>query len=557
MAISRLGVLLSALLAAGSPCMAAKTQEPGRTTVWDQIMQAQAARGLYLGSMMLERKRYQDAVKEFAKAVLHDPADPTAHRMLGVAYYWTGQVEQAEAEFRESLRLDPSSAQTHLLIGIVHAWKGDTRDSYESFKQAAKLDPERADIQMNLGSVEETMGMLTEALAHFRRAVALDPEHPLYHFQLGMLYRRLGRDEEAADALKTSLKKFPGYQDALLELGATYERMGKGEDALDMFARAVRLKPRDSVARLRLARVLVASGSVAKAREVLKNVFHLTPSEPGGALALSVSYGRSQGARPSGAPSSGPAEDPNDPLGMVARNLARIPAGQEAVLAVDVAFLPKPKLVKAKQGEAPSSLKRALERAGKLPPASVLGARREYSFTAADPRTREEEIRKAVADLRSVMAKAPADSDVRLGMNLRFSDAPASAPAKGPPPKVSYQPRDVGNDMGLWVMGTGWMALVEEILPEAETGTDSASRLLDGIGLAVLGHGKRALEAFDAATAADPKDELAWLGRGVSLVILGDEKGAAEAYRRALALDPKNKTAAEGLKWLEREPSVR
>ena len=43
----------------------------------------------------------------------------------------------------------------------------------------------------------------------------------------------------------------------------------------------------------------------------------------------------------------------------------------------------------------------------------------------------------------------------------------AALPIDGPAPaEVTYEPRQVGNDMGLWVIGTGWMALVAEVLPE-------------------------------------------------------------------------------------------
>jgi tetratricopeptide (TPR) repeat protein len=546
-----------------------KTPEVGQRTVWDEIMETQAARGVYIGSLLLERRRYSEAVREFAKAVIANPKDPAAHRMLGVAYYWSGQVDQAEQEFKESLRLDPSAAQSYLLLGIVYAWKGDVQASYEAFQKSAQLDPNRADIQMNLGSVEETLGKIPEAMAHFRRAVALDPGHPLYHFQLGMLYRRLGRDEEAVESLQSAIKKFPGYQDAILELGAAYERMGRLEEALDMFKRAVKIKQRDAVARFRLARLYAAQGQDPKAREVLKEVFHLTPHESGG-LALSVAYGGrrespidKKGNTKSQSRNQEPGSEDKDPLSMIARNLSRMPLDQEAVLSVDMAFLPRPKLVRANAGETPSRLKQALERAGSLPGASVLGARREYTFKAADPQEREREIRQAISDLREVMAKAPMDAEVRMNMNLSFSERSSSAASTGKKdadkaPKVSYQPRDIGNDLGLWVMGTGWVGLVQEVLPQQEDlqrSTTSIGNLVQGVGFMALGNGQQALDAFQQVLDLDPKEDLAYLGQGVALVVLGDEAGAVKAYRQALALNPRNKIAGEGLKWLLSSPT--
>jgi tetratricopeptide (TPR) repeat protein len=163
-------------------------------------------------------------------------------------------------------------------------------------------------------------------------------------------------------------------------------------------------------------------------------------------------------------------------------------------------------------------------------------------------------------DLRSVMRDAPADADARLGMNLTFTHPTdigrAPADPKSPAPKVTYEPRQVGNDMGLWVIGTGWMELVAEVLPEpgeAPPHADSADWWTAlGLAYATVGEGQRSMEAFQNATRLDAASAPAWLGRGVAAVMSGDEAGAVAALRRALALDPKNKAASDGLNWLLR-----
>jgi tetratricopeptide (TPR) repeat protein len=517
---------------------------------------------------------YEDAVKEFARAVLANPDDPKAHRMLGVAYYWTGQIEQAELEIRESLRLKPDSAHSHLLMGIIQAFKGNMEGSYNAFKRAARYDPKRADIQMNLGSMEETLGMYPEALAHFRKAVELDKRHPLYHFQLGLLYRRLGRDEEAIASLKKATRLYSGFEDAWLELGAILERQGRLRKATNMFEKSVRLKNRDSVARFRLARLYLKDGKAKKAREVLREVFHLTPSDETGGLALSLSFGGTPEAggpggkgrpgernQPSGQGGETKPSDPKGPLDVLKRNLNRLPLDQEAQLNIDIAFIPKPKVMEKKKTEGPTSLKAALARAGKMPTGTTLGARREFLLNATSPQARARQIAAVVEDLKNVLDSAPKDAETRMGMNLSFTEPSGlgGAPDGKKKGKVAYQPRDVGNDMGLWVKGTGWMTLIEEVL--AERGRDIAYPdsadwwSVEGVGHAVLGRSRMAAQAFAKALEIDPDNELAHLGVGVARVIAGDEKGAAESYKRALKINPSNKTAAEGLKWLEREPT--
>ena len=183
--------------------------------------------------------------------------------------------------------------------------------------------------------------------------------------------------------------------------------------------------------------------------------------------------------------------------------------------------------------------------------------RRDYALKPGDAGAREAQVSRIMDDLRKTMREAPADTDARLGMNLTFTrPVPAGRGDADNPAKVSYQPRQVGNDMGLWVIGTGWMALVAEVLPENGENPDHPEDAdwwtSTGLAYAAVGEGQRADTAFRRATELDGASVAAWLGRGVSSVMIGDETGAVAALRKALEISPKNKAARDGLKWLLR-----
>ena len=536
--------------------------EPGQETVWDQIMAAQAQRGLRQGHRLLEEKKYGQALQEISRAVAADPKNATGHMLLGVAQYWNGMVDESIASYNTALALQPDSAQAHLLLGISYAWKGDAPVSEKHFRKAAELDPKRPDAQMNLGSIRETRNDVSEALDRYRTAVDLDKKNPLYRFQLGQLYRRLGRDSDAVEQFREAVKLESNYEDAVLELGCAEERLKEDKAAASTLRRAVALKPGDSVARMRLARLQLKAGDKAKARATLAGAFHLTPEADGSGLQLSVSY---SGGKRQAKPGEGktpdepePSDAEQDPLKVFERNLRRVPLDQGALMKVDALFIPRPRLSRGGPGEG-GSLKKALSRAHG--PEGDSGApraeRREYHLKPGDAASRSAEVARVMEDLRKTMAAAPAESEARLGMNLTFTK-PVDA-GRGDaenPPKVSYQPRQVGNDMGLWVIGTGWMALAAEVLPEPGEKPDHPDDAdwwtATGLAHAAVGEGQKADGAFRRAAELDSKSVPAWLGRAVSAVMSGDEEGAVACLRQALAVDPKNKAASDGLKWLLR-----
>jgi tetratricopeptide (TPR) repeat protein len=343
--------------------------------------------------------------------------------------------------------------------------------------------------------------------------------------------------------------------------------MKDDKGAIVTLRKAVDLKPGDSVARMRLARLLLSQGQSKKARAIMLDAFHLTPEEGGSGLQLSVSYAGGRKSAPAGPqkpqPQSAPSPEPNDPLSMFERNLRRVPLDQSAVMHVDAMFLPRPKLVK-NGGNEKSNLRKALANAtgaggtgsGESVPKAV---RRDYPLTATDAAGRERQIQKVMDDLRQVMSQSPPDVDTRLGMSLTYTrlvDVGRTNADPAHPPKVTYEPRQVGNDMGLWVIGTSWMALVSEILPEpgetASLPTDADGWTALGLAYATIGESQKAMEAFLEATRLDPDSVAAWMGQAVAEVMSGNEKGAIAALRRATDLDPKNKAAANGLQWLLR-----
>ncbi len=563
--LKALALSAAAILVISTPVCAAKT-EPGQETIWDQIMASQSRKGLIQGHEYLQQKQYGRALDEIRHSLAENPKDPVAHMMMGVAQYWNGMVDESIVSYRRAIELSPDDAEPHLLLGISYAWKDDQRAAEAEFRRSTELDPTRPDGFMNLGSIRESLGDYTGALEMSRKAVDLDKKNPLYRYQLGSVYRKLGRDADAVEQFSAAVKAQPDYEDALLELGCAQEREHDLKGAMATLKKAVSIKPGDSVARMRLARLHLALGEPAKARQVMADAFHLTPEEGGAGLQLSVSF--SGGKKTStagsdknapGAAAPGPEPESADPLSMFERNLRRVPLDQAAVMHMDAVFLPKPKLVKNTLGESPSSLRKALaQAAGGAPSSAPKSVRRDYPLGAGDGSSRDAQINKIMDDLRQVMKDAPPDADVRLGMNLTFTHLVDIGRSNADPerrPKVTYEPRQVGNDMGLWVIGTSWMALVAEVLPEpgelpAQTDVDSWTAL--GLAHATVGESQRAMEAFMIATRMDPRSVPAWLGRGVAAAMSGDEDGAVAALRKALGIDPKNKAAADGLKWLLR-----
>ncbi len=524
-------------------------------TVWDQIMEEQSMTDMRRGMGEMSAANYQAATNSFARAVIKNSKDPLPYLLLGASLYWAGKVDDAISEYNEALHLDPNNAMAYQLLGIASGWKGNVQEAQDYFLKANALDPNKADTHMNLGSTYAVQHNWDKALEHFRQAADLAPREPLYHYQLGTLYEALGRDVLAEESFKKAIHYFSNYEDAMLSLGALYEKLNRPQEALKYYKRAVKTKPGDFVARLRYGFLLMQQGQVETARQIIEQAFSITRFKADG-LALNAVYRASGNS----------AQAFEQQIQKFQESLARVPAGKAVNIEVSLEFTPAatPPTGSASR---PRTYEQAYERlrgdsaleGGKdLPEPQTF--KRIFALPASDDNTREQQIQNLVDGIRQSVAQAAGKYNVNLSMQGRTLDynAPSALTQnRNAPPKAVYDPRIVGNDMGLWVMGRTWLGFVDEATEDLAEYTkcpaDNTCDLLKGLAALARGNGANATEAFTRAANSHPQDPLAQLGLGTAAVLGANDEQALSFYKHALELDPKNKVAVKNIKVLADE----
>ncbi len=90
---------------------------------------------------LLRANRPELAIELLAPAAKQFPTSATVHRMLGVAYYRTGDYKSSEVALQQALSLDKSNALSYLLMGYTLAKLGQKAAAEAHFQQARTLDP--------------------------------------------------------------------------------------------------------------------------------------------------------------------------------------------------------------------------------------------------------------------------------------------------------------------------------------------------------------------------------------------------------------------------------
>lgn len=542
-------------------------------TYWDSLMHEQSKENLRQGLGDLAAARYKEAAQIFAKAVVKNPDEPYTHIFYGISLYWQGQIQAAIAEYLTALKLDPKNPEAHQLLGIAYAWQGKVEDALKCFQTALKYAPNRPDTHMNLGSTYAALGKYEDALFHFRTSTDLDKHNPLYFYQLGSLLELLGRDKNAESSFKKAISLYPNYEEAYLSLAVLEEKLGNKNKAEINYKKALRLKAGDSIARARLINLLLENGDNKEAFPFFAQGFLISPLEDGG-LALSLTYSgsendvttdnKNQNSKPL------PQQNKNPQLENFKKRLKKVPPTKQLNLEVEVSLKPKQNPKELKINTNVEGSKNAFAQAVQEQEKELLSTAFERSFVLipSDEETRANHLDTIFNGINNILQNTSQDYEVKLALKAStpVQDSTSLKEAeKGPSSlstmkntKAGYNPYMVGNDMGLWVAGRGWIKFMEDILPTVisrfEKNKNFENSLLLVLVYLTLGQGQEALNILNSAQETAKTNEekaLFYLAKGTTYVVLGDEMQAKKFYELALQFDPKNKIIKSNIEILE------
>ncbi|MEQ1691391.1 MAG: DUF4388 domain-containing protein [Gemmatimonas sp.] len=101
------------------------------------------------------------------------------HRNLGVAFYRTGMLDEAQREFRRVLELRDADGAARFHLGLVHLRRGEWQDAVDTLRRAAQEPDAPSAVFHNLAFALERLGRLDDAGEALRdataRATVVDP----------------------------------------------------------------------------------------------------------------------------------------------------------------------------------------------------------------------------------------------------------------------------------------------------------------------------------------------------------------------------------------------
>ena len=144
---------------------------------------------------------WQEAEKEFKRAIALNPNYATAHSWYGVYLDVMGRFEESLLEHNRARKLEPVSVTINTLIGNHYYLARQYEQAAKQLNTTLEMDPNFAFAHWCLGLIYLEKPTLGNAVAEFQRTVALQRGSPVYITFLGVAYARVGKRSEASKIL--------------------------------------------------------------------------------------------------------------------------------------------------------------------------------------------------------------------------------------------------------------------------------------------------------------------------------------------------------------------
>jgi tetratricopeptide (TPR) repeat protein len=120
--------------------------------------------------------QYEEAIKDFKKALELNPKYAGAYNNRGNVYHELKQYKKAIEDYKEALELNPNLTVTYYNRGIAYCKLNKTEEAIEDYNAAIKLNSKYAKAYYNRGIAYYDLDNYEKAIKDFKKALELNPK---------------------------------------------------------------------------------------------------------------------------------------------------------------------------------------------------------------------------------------------------------------------------------------------------------------------------------------------------------------------------------------------
>lgn len=225
----------------------------------------------YLGVISFNAGEYQEAIKEFDKAILADAKNFQSFFLLGDCYRALDDLKKAEEQFRKAL-LIKEDIFAMLNIAEVLTRQGRLKEAEELYEKITSKDPGISDAKIGLAQIKLFKGFVEDASVMINTVISGGSGNPEAYYTKAQILLENKLFEDAGEEAKKAMQSVPGNLKYRSIYALSQVRGFNVPKGLEEAASILKEYPENVDARLVIAEGLIMSGASGDAEEHLEEV---------------------------------------------------------------------------------------------------------------------------------------------------------------------------------------------------------------------------------------------------------------------------------------------
>src|SRR5215472_3391461 len=156
------------------------------------MVYTEAIRENNIGMALMEKHAFTDALANFQRACILNPASDTGCLNIGIALFNMGRYDDAAAMLKKSAEHDPLNPRPWFNLALLERESGNLEEARQDFEKAAALDPNDPGTQYFLGLLAQDTQRYQKAAGYFQNAINLGPSFVSAEYGLAQAEERMG-----------------------------------------------------------------------------------------------------------------------------------------------------------------------------------------------------------------------------------------------------------------------------------------------------------------------------------------------------------------------------
>jgi len=161
---------------------------------------------VFQGKQLATKKKWDEAIALYNKAIKENPNYAYAFVSRGIAYMSQGNFDKAISNYSEAISVDPQFTEAYQNRGVLYEYRGQFNKAIKDFDVAISADPSSYVLYFNRGMAFVYKGQYEKALPDLNKAIEIKPDFAKAYINKGLVCEELKMAQDAVEAYKMAVK---------------------------------------------------------------------------------------------------------------------------------------------------------------------------------------------------------------------------------------------------------------------------------------------------------------------------------------------------------------